>query len=56
MKTTEVLIMDELKRQALEFRKAIKEKEKEIDNPVLTINMLSELDFFVENLEEKNND
>lgn len=44
--------MEELKQQAIELRKSIKRKEKEIDNPALTLGMISELDFFIENLEE----
>ena len=44
--------MKELKEQAIELRKAIKQKEKEIDNPALTLNILNELDFFIENLED----
>ena len=41
-----------LKEQASELRKAIKQKEKIIDNPALTLNILNELDFFIENLED----
>lgn len=41
-----------LKEQAAELRKAIKQKEKIIDNPALTLNILNELDFFIENLED----
>ncbi|MCU9602769.1 hypothetical protein [Pallidibacillus thermolactis] len=44
--------MEELKQQAIELRKPIKQSEKEIDNPALTMGILSELDFFIENLEE----
>ncbi|MCR6108663.1 hypothetical protein HXA34_20420 [Salipaludibacillus agaradhaerens] len=43
--------MDELKKQAEQLRKNIKRQEKEIDNPVMVLNMLSELDFFIENLD-----
>lgn len=44
--------MEELKQQAMELRKSIKQNEKKIDNPALTIGILNELDFFIENLEE----
>lgn len=44
--------MNELKQQAIELRNSIKRKEKEIDNPALTLNILNELDFFIENLED----
>lgn len=44
--------MNELKQQAEALKKAIKRNEKEIDNPALTMGMLNELDFFLENLEE----
>ena len=42
----------ELIKQAEELRKAIKAKEKEIDNPVLYLSILSELDNFIENVKE----
>lgn len=45
--------MESLKRQAEELRQAIKSQDKEIDNPVLTMSILSELDFFIENLHIK---
>lgn len=45
--------MEELKQQAIELRKSIKQSEKEIDNPALTMGILNELDFFIENLENK---
>ncbi|WP_158234690.1 hypothetical protein [Lentibacillus sediminis] len=44
--------MNELKEQAIELRKAIKRKQREIDNPALTMGVLNELDFFIENLIE----
>jgi len=44
--------MKELIKQAEELRKAIKGKEKEIDNPVLYLSILSELDNFIENVKE----
>lgn len=42
--------VNELIKQAEELRKAIKAKEKEIDNPVLYLSILSELDNFIENI------
>lgn len=42
--------MEELKQQAIELRKAIKRSERKIDNPALIMGILSELDFFIENL------
>lgn len=45
--------MKELKQQAIELRKSIKQSERELDNPALTMGILNELDFFIENLEEK---
>ena len=44
--------MKELIKQAKELRKEIKAKEKEIDNPVLYLSILSELDNFIENVKE----
>ena len=44
--------MEELKQQAIELRKSIKQNEKEIDNPALTLGVLNELDFFIENLDD----
>jgi len=44
--------MEDLIKQAKRLRQAIKYGEKEIDNPVLTLGILSELDFFIENVEE----
>lgn len=42
--------MEELKQQAIELRKSIKWHEKEMDNPALTMGILNELAFFIENL------
>jgi len=39
--------------QAEVLRKSIKLKEKEIDNPALTVSLINAIDFFVENVEEK---
>lgn len=44
--------MNELKEQAEALRKAIRRNEKEIDNPALTLGILNELDFFIENVED----
>ena len=44
--------MDGLIEKAKELRKEIKAKEKEIDNPVLYLSILSELDNFIENVKE----
>jgi len=44
--------MDELIKQAKNLRQAIKYEEKKIDNPALTLGILSELDLFIENVEE----
>ena len=44
------MVMDELIEKAKELRKEIKAKEKEIDNPVLYLSILSELDNFIENV------
>lgn len=44
--------MDELIKQAKALKQAIKAKEKEIDNPALVMGIISELDFFIENLED----
>lgn len=44
--------MEELKQQAIELRESIKQSEKEIDNPALTMGIMNELDFFIENLDE----
>lgn len=44
--------MDKLIEQAEKLRKAIKRAENEIDNPVLVMGILSELDFFIENVKE----
>lgn len=45
--------MEELMQQAIELRKSIKQNEKAIDNPALTMGILNELDFFIENLEDE---
>ncbi|WP_449354409.1 hypothetical protein ACUL41_14885 [Virgibacillus natechei] len=42
--------MNELINQAESLRKAINEQQKEIDNPSLILGIVSELDFFIENL------
>ncbi|HLR88453.1 MAG TPA: hypothetical protein VK042_01860 [Atopostipes sp.] len=44
--------MDELIKQAKKLWQSIKYEEKEIDNPALTLGILSELDLFIENVEE----
>lgn len=44
--------MEELRQQAIELRRSIKQSEKEIDNPALTMGILNELDFFIENLND----
>lgn len=44
--------MNNLIKQAEELRKAIKLKQKEIDNPALVMGILNELDFFIENVKE----
>ncbi|UJL47089.1 hypothetical protein KFZ58_03910 [Virgibacillus sp. NKC19-16] len=44
--------MEELKQQAMALRKSIKQSKKEIGNPALTMGILNELEFFIENLEE----
>ncbi|GGJ67713.1 hypothetical protein [Virgibacillus salexigens] len=46
--------MEELKQQAIELRKSIKWHEKELDNPALTIGILNELAYFIENIGENN--
>lgn len=43
--------MDDLIQQAEDLRNNIKEYSFEIDNPSLTISILSQLDFFIENIE-----
>ena len=43
--------MSNVREQAIELRKAIKRDEKEIDNPALTLSILSELDFFIANVD-----
>lgn len=48
--------MNELKQQAINLRNAIKRNSKAIDNPALILSILSELDFFIENLEQSSED
>jgi len=43
--------MEELKQEAINLRKSIKQNERKLDNPALTLGILSELDFFIENME-----
>ena len=43
--------MDGLKKQAEDMIKNVKSAEKEIDNPVLTMSVLSELYFLIDHLE-----
>lgn len=38
--------------QVEQLRRAIKRKEREIDNPTLTLSILSELEFFAENIKD----
>lgn len=44
--------IQEVQQQAIQLRKAIKSNERDIDNPSLVLGILSELDFFIENVEE----
>jgi hypothetical protein len=44
--------MENLIKQAEELCKTIKREEKEIDNPALVTGILSELYFFIENVQE----
>ena len=44
--------MEYLIAHAERLRVAIKWREKEIDNPVLTTSILNELEFFIENIKE----
>ena len=44
--------MDDLIEQAEYLVNLIKSKEREIDNPSLVLGTISQLDFFIENLEE----
>lgn len=44
--------MEQLIKKAKSLKEAIKRKEKEIDNPVLYLSILSELDNFIENVKE----
>lgn len=43
--------MKDLIEQSEKLTAMIKAKEKEIDNPVLTMSMRSNIDFFIDNLE-----
>lgn len=45
-----VIRLEKLINQAKQLYADIKAKEKEIDNPALTIGILTELSFFVENI------
>jgi len=45
--------MNELIKQAEELRDAIKRKGKEIDNPALVMGIINELEFFIENVEDR---
>lgn len=47
------LKMKELKDQAIVLRDKIKRNQKDIDNPALVIGIISELDFFIENVEDR---
>lgn len=47
------LKMKELKDQAIALRDKIKRNQKDIDNPALVIGIISELDFFIENVEDR---
>lgn len=42
-----------LKDEAIALRDNIKRNQKDIDNPALVIGIISELDFFIENVEER---
>lgn len=44
--------MEEIKQQTIQLRKSIKENEKEIDNPALSLRIINELNFFIENLDD----
>ena len=44
--------MEQLIKKAKSLKEAIKRKEKEIDNQVLYLSILSELDNFIENVKE----
>lgn len=44
--------MNDLIRQAENLKNAIKGKQKEINNPALVLGIISELDFFIDNVEE----
>jgi|GEM_PF-6604778 len=44
--------MDELIKQAERLKEAIRRKQKEINNPALFTSIISELDFFIDNVED----
>jgi hypothetical protein len=46
--------MKDLIEQAEKLRNMIRSKRDEIDNPVLVTGILSELDFFIENVDTEN--
>ena len=46
--------IQEVKNQAIQLKNLIKSTEKEIDNPALVLGILSELGFFIDNVEEVN--
>lgn len=48
--------MEDLIKQAKELRQAIKRRQDEIDNPVLVMGILSELDFFIDNVDKEDDD
>lgn len=45
--------MSQIIDQVETLRKSIKDHENEIDNPSLVLSILSELDFFIENIKEE---
>lgn len=44
--------MDELVEKSIELLELVKKKESEIDNPVLTLGMITELKYFIENVRD----
>lgn len=48
-------MLNNLKQQAIELMNSIKRNQKEIDNPALVLGIISELSFFIDNLEEAEN-
>lgn len=48
--------MSSLKEKAIDLRNSIKRQQNEIDNPALVLSILSELDFFIENVEDPSED